>query len=186
MIIGYARPSNHDNPLARQLEVLGCVGADKIVVESASGASRERPELSRCLGDLRMGDTVVVCSLDRLARSLKDLVRIISILQAKGVRFHSIAEGLDTSSPNGGLIVHVFNALADFERSAAQERTKEGLETARARGRKGGRPPKMSLEDIRMARVMLSEPGVTKVEVARHFNVSRVTLDKALRDDILF
>jgi DNA invertase Pin-like site-specific DNA recombinase len=121
-----------------------------------------------------------VWRLDRLGRSLKDLVVIISDLEAKGVGFRSLTEAIDTTTAGGKLVFHIFAALAEFERTLIQERTKAGLAAARARGRKGGRKPKMTKGDARRAKAMLLDPDMTKTEVARHFNVSRVTLNKAL------
>ncbi len=186
MIIGYARVSTSDQQPSLQLDALTQAGAERIFQESASGASRERPELAKCLDTLRHGDTLVVWRLDRLGRSLKDLVEIITELETQGVGFRSVMEAIDTTTPGGRLTFHIFGALAEFERSLIQERTKAGLAAARARGRKGGRPPKMSSGDVQKARAMLADPNMTKAEVARHFKVSRVTLNKALDADLPF
>ena len=118
--------------------------------------------------------------LDRLGRSLKDLVGMVSDLEARGVAFSSLNEAIDTGSAGGKLIFHVFAALAEFERSLIRERTRAGLAAARARGRKGGRPRKMSADQVRKAKAMLLDPYMTKGEVARHFRVTRMTLNKAL------
>jgi DNA invertase Pin-like site-specific DNA recombinase len=130
---------------------------------------------------VRKGDTLVVWRLDRLGRSLKDLVGIITDLEERGVAFRSVTEAIDTSTSGGKLVFHIFGALAEFERAIIQERTRAGLAAARARGRKGGRKPKMSKPDIRKARAMLQDPEITKTEVAKHFSVSRVTLDASLK-----
>ncbi|GGY59472.1 TPA: recombinase family protein [Vibrio cholerae] len=182
MIIGYARVSTTDQDTALQLDSLNMAGCERVYQEAFSGASRERPELLRCLDALREGDTLTVWRLDRLGRSLKDLVAIISDLETKGVGFRSVTEAIDTTTAGGKLIFHIFAALAEFERSLIQERTKAGIQAARARGRKGGRPPKLSPTQAKKARAMLLDPSITKTEVAKHFNVTRATLNKALED----
>lgn len=182
MIIGYARVSTTDQDTALQLDSLNMAGCERVYQEAFSGAFRERPELLRCLDALREGDTLTVWRLDRLGRSLKDLVAIISDLETKGVGFRSVTEAIDTTTAGGKLIFHIFAALAEFERSLIQERTKAGLQAARARGRKGGRPPKLSPTQAKKARAMLLDPSITKTEVAKHFNVTRATLNKALED----
>lgn len=181
MHIGYARVSTHDQNTALQLDALTKALCERIYQESASGASKERPELSRCLDTLRAGDTLTVWRLDRLGRSLKDLVGIVSELEAMGVGFRSLTEAIDTTSAGGKLVFHIFAALSEFERSLIQERTKAGLAAARARGRKGGRPKKLTSNQINKARAMLLDPHITKTDVAKHFNVSRITLNTALR-----
>lgn len=183
MIIGYARVSTVAQDTALQLDALKSAGCGRIYEESRSGASRERPELGKCLDALREGDTLIVWRLDRLGRSLKDLVQIIGDLEEKGVGFLSITEAINTSSAGGKLIFHVFAALSEFERSLIQERTQAGLKAARARGRKGGRPRKMTDSQVRKARAMLLDPAMTKGEVARHFGVTRMTLNKSLGDN---
>ena len=180
MIIGYARVSTQDQDPALQLDALTAAGCEQVFDEKATGSSRERPELASCLRTLRQGDTLVVWKLDRLARSLKDLVAIIDDLQAQGVGFRSLTEAIDTTSTGGRLVFHIFGALAEFEHSLIRERTIAGLAAARARGRRGGRKPAMSKADIRKAAAMLTDPTITKTEVARHFGISRVTLNAGL------
>lgn len=181
MIIGYARVSTQDQNLELQLDALHAAGCEQTFQEKITGKSKERPELTLCLRTLRSGDVLVVWKLDRLARSLKDLVEIISELEAKGVGFKSITESIDTTSPSGKLIFHIFGALAEFEHSLIRERTLEGLKAARARGRKGGRKPAMTAQDVKKAAAMLKDPLITKTEVADHFGVSRLTLNKSLQ-----
>lgn len=182
MIIGYARVSTSEQDTALQLDALKKESCDRIYQESGSGASRERPELKRCLDTIRKGDTLIVWRLDRLGRSLKDLVDIINELEERGVGFRSLSESIDTTSAGGKLIFHLFAALSEFERSLIQERTKAGLAAARARGRKGGRPRALSKSQIKKAKAMLLDPLITKTEVAKHFNVTRSTLNKSLND----
>ena len=163
-----------------QLDALNAAGCERIYQESISGGNRERPELAKCFDALRSGNTLTVWRLDRLGRSLRDLVGMISDLEARGVGFRSLTETIDTASAGGKLVFHVFAALAEFERSLIRERTRAGLQAARARGRKGGRPRKLSPDQVRKAKAMLLDPDMTKGEVARHFKVTRMTLNKAL------
>ena len=183
MIIGYARVSTQDQNPELQLDALRGAGCEQMFHETATGKFRERPELTACLRTMRKGDTLVVWKLDRLARSLKDLVEIIHDLNQRGVGFRSVTESIDTTSTGGRLVFHIFGALAEFEHSLIRERTIAGLAAARARGRKGGRKPVMSKADTRKAAAMLSDPAITKAEVAKHFSVSRVTLNAALARD---
>jgi DNA invertase Pin-like site-specific DNA recombinase len=180
MIIGYARVSTQDQNPQLQLDALSGASCEQVFHETATGALRERPELTACLRSLRKGDSLVVWKLDRLARSLKDLVEIIHDLNQRGVGFRSLTESIDTTSSGGRLVFHIFGALAEFEHSLIRERTIAGLAAARARGRKGGRKPVLSPADVRKAAAMLGDPDITKTEVARHFGVSRVTLNAAL------
>jgi DNA invertase Pin-like site-specific DNA recombinase len=180
MIIGYARVSTTEQDTALQLDALQAVDCERVYQESGSGASRARPELARCLDAIRAGDTLVVWRLDRLGRSLKDLVEIITELEEKGVGFRSLTEAIDTTNPGGKLVFHIFAALSEFERSLIQERTKAGLAAARARGRKGGRPRKLDYKQVQKARAMLADPAITKTEVAEHFGVTRMTLNEAI------
>lgn len=166
MNIGYARVSTQDQNLDSQLDALRNSGCSEIFQEKITGKSKERPELNICLRTLRPGDVLVVWKLDRLARSLKDLVEIISTLEGKQIGFKSLTESIDTTSPSGKLIFHIFGALAEFEHSLIRERTLEGLKAARARGRKGGRKPAMTAQDVKKAAAMLKDPLITKTEVA--------------------
>ena len=184
MHIGYARVSTEEQDTRLQLDALTDAGCERIYQEAVSGSNRERPELAKCLDALRSGDTLTVWRLDRLGRSLKDLVGMVSDLEARGVAFSSLNEAIDTGSAGGKLIFHVFAALAEFERSLIRERTRAGLAAARARGRKGGRPRKMSADQVRKAKAMLLDPYMTKGEVARHFKVTRMTLNKALVSEV--
>lgn len=180
MLVGYARVSTQDQNPDLQLDALRAAGCEEIFHEKVSGQNRTRPELDACLRILRMGDTLVVWRLDRLGRSLKDLVEIVHSLEDRKVAFQSLTENIDTSSAGGRLIFHLFGALAEFEHNLIKDRTRAGLAAARARGRKGGRRPKMTISDVRKAAAMLQDPDITKTEVAEHFGVSRVTLNAAL------
>ncbi len=141
-----------------------------------SGKSADRPELGHCLKALRSGDTLVVWRLDRLGRSLPDLVGIVSSLEREGVAFESITERIETTSAAGKLIFHVFAALAEFERNLIRERTRAGLAAGRARGRKGGRKPALDDRQVREIRALLRDPEIQLTDVARRYGVSRTTL----------
>jgi DNA invertase Pin-like site-specific DNA recombinase len=180
MLIGYARVSTQDQHPELQLDALKAAGCEQVFHEKITGKLAERPELEACLRTLRQGDTLVVWKLDRLGRSLKNLVEIIHGLEQRGVAFRSLTESIDTANASGKLIFHIFGALAEFEHSLILERTMAGLSAARARGRLGGRKAKMTADDVRKAAAMLRDPMMTKAEVARHFKVSRVTLNAAL------
>ncbi|CAH8188775.1 recombinase family protein [Vibrio vulnificus] len=180
MRIGYARVSTDDQDTTPQLDALHAANCERIYKESASGRSRNRPELDRMLDAVREGDVVVVQRLDRLGRSLKDLIELLDNFHQRGIHFMSLSENIDTTTATGELAFHMIGAIAQFERRLISERTKVGLEAARARGRKGGRKPKLDSADIKKAKAMLLDPEVTKSEVAQHFGVSRPTLNKWL------
>lgn len=181
MRIGYARVSTADQQANLQVDALREAGCESIYEEIVSGVSKSRPRLEECLRHLRKDDTLVVWRLDRLGRSLKDLVAIVSDLERQQIGFQSLTESINTTTAGGKLIFHIFGSLAEFERSLLSERTKAGLKAARARGRKGGRRPKMTSADVKKAAAMLSDPSITKTEVAQHFSVTRTTLDAALK-----
>lgn len=180
MRIGYARVSTEDQNTSLQTDALKNAGCEQLFEEKVSGKSKDRPELDICLKVLREGDILVVWRLDRLGRSLEHLVQIIRDLELRKIGFLSLTESIDTTNAGGKLIFHIFAALAEFERNLISERTKAGLKAARARGRKGGRKAKLSSADTRKAAAMLLDPMVTKTEVAKHFGISRVTLNSAL------
>ena len=180
MLVGYARVSTQDQKPELQLDALKAAGCEKVFVEKASGAQRERPELTAALDYVRDGDTLVVWKLDRLARSMKQLIETVEGLEDKGIGFRSLTEAIDTTTAGGKLVFHVFGALAEFERSIIRERTRAGLDAARARGRKGGRPPKLKEADLKAARAMLADKSITVEEVAKHLRVSPATLYRHL------
>lgn len=182
MLIGYARVSSQDQNPDLQLDALKQAGCEQVFVEKVSGSGvKTRPEWETCQRMLRKDDTLIVWRLDRLGRSLKDLVEIIQDLENRTVGFCSLTEKIDTTSAGGKLIFHIFGALAEFEHTLIRERTKAGLAAARARGRKGGRKPKLSKADVKKAAAMLRDPTVTKTEVAEHFKTTRMTLNEALK-----
>jgi DNA invertase Pin-like site-specific DNA recombinase len=180
MLIGYSRKSTLDQSHNLQTDALTQAGCQTIYQETMSGAKRHRPELEAALKSLRPGDTLTVWKLDRLGRSLKNLVDIINDLEERNIGFKSLTESIDTQTNTGKLVFNIFASLAEFERNLIRERTTAGLEAARARGRQGGRPSKLSMNQIKKANAMLMDTNITKTEVAKHFNVSRVTLNKAL------
>jgi DNA invertase Pin-like site-specific DNA recombinase len=140
MIIGYARVSTEDQHLDAQIAALKDAGAERIFADKISGSKRSRPELDRMLDQLRSGDVVLVSKYDRLARSLVDLLDIVAQIETGKAGFRSLAEDIDTTTPAGRLIFHVFASIAQFERERIRERTMEGLAAARTKGRIGGRP----------------------------------------------
>ncbi|WP_176317937.1 recombinase family protein [Burkholderia vietnamiensis] len=178
MRIGYARVSTDDQNLDLQRDALRGAGCVEIYEETASGRRADRPELTQCLRALRSGDTLVVWRLDRLGRSLADLVGIVEGLRQRGVSFESLNERIDTTHAAGEMVFHVFAMLAQYERSLIRERTRAGLEAARARGRKGGRAPKLGAKQIREIRALLRDPDVRVTDVAQRYGVSRATLYK--------
>lgn len=181
MKVGYMRVSRREQNPDLQRRALEAAGCERIFGEKASGADAEREELLAALGYVREGDTLVVWKLDRLGRSLKDLIGRMEDLQERGVGFASVTEGLDTTTPGGRLVYHVFGALAEWEREVIRERTFAGLEAARARGRNGGRPAKMNDKHIAQARAMLEDPKISLGEVCKTFGVSKTTLYRNLK-----
>ena len=182
MKIGYARVSTLHQDLRMQLDALKEYGCEVIYEETGSGAKFDRPELASAIKALRSGDQLVVWKLDRLSRSIKDLITIVNDLDQRQVEFVSLTDKIETTSAAGKLIFHIFGALAEFERNIIRERTATGLKAARARGRTGGRKRKLSDDQVRMARTILdSESNTSTVEeVARQFGVSRSTLFREL------
>jgi len=180
MKVGYARVSTRDQEAHLQTDALTEAGCERIFDEKASGAQRDRPELQRAVEYLRPGDVLVVWKLDRLARSLRQLIETVEDLQEKGIGFISLTEGIDTTSPGGMLVFHIFGALAEFERDMIRERTKAGLKAAKSRGRKLGRPVALTESQIKMARSMKAAGDHSMAEIAMQLGVSRATLYRAL------
>ncbi len=176
MLIGYARVSTQEQNTALQRDALCAAGCEKLFEEKASGAQRERPQLKAALDYMRPGDTLVVWKLDRLARSLRQLIDTVEELHTRGIGFRSLTEAIDTTTAGGKLIFHIFGALAEFERSVIRERTRAGLASAKAMGRLGGRPRALNDDDLIMARALLRDPGITVEMVARKLNVAPSTL----------
>ncbi|MGH1339888.1 MAG: recombinase family protein [Aureispira sp.] len=184
MKIGYARVSTKEQSLNLQKDALEKVGCETIFSEHISGAKSDRPQLQEMIKHLRKGDVVVVWKLDRLGRSLRDLVNLISKFQDAGVEFQSLQDNIDTTTPAGKLAFHMFAALAEFERDIISSRTKAGLEAARARGRKGGRPKglsKKAQDKARLAESLYKEKERSITEICSHLHISKPTLYRYLR-----
>ena len=179
MIIGYARVSTDDQSLDSQTDALSAAGAEKVFADKISGSRRTRPELDRMLEQLRDSDVVIVTKYDRLARSLKDLLEIVEVIRERGAGFRSLAEDIDTTTPAGRLVFHVFASIAQFERERISERTREGLASARRRGRIGGRPPALTTAQKDEVRRMRDEEHRAIPEIARLFKVSERTVRRA-------
>lgn len=176
--VGYGRVSTDDQHLDLQRDALKKAGCCLIYEEKMSGKTADRPELAQCVKALRPGDTLVVWRLDRLGRSLQDLLRIVADLELRGISFESLTEKIETGSAAGRLVFHVFAALSEFERNLIRERTQAGLAAARARGRSGGRKPKLHEKQVREIKALLRDPEILVAEVARRYGVSRTTLYK--------
>ena len=179
--IGYARVSTLQQDEALQRDALQAAGVDRIFVDKASGKLESRPALDDLLEQARPGDTVVVWRLDRLGRSLKHLIETVGTLEARGVAFVSLTEAIDTSTPGGRLIFHVFGALAEFERDLIRERTLAGLAAARARGRVGGRPTVWTPAKLSTAKTMHASGDYDVSSIAKVLGVSRASVYRALQ-----
>ncbi|MGC5888002.1 recombinase family protein [Ralstonia pseudosolanacearum] len=175
MLIGYARVSTQDQNLDLQRQALAQAGCQKVLEDTSSGARADRAGLAQALDHLREGDTLVVWKLDRLGRSVKQLVDLVSLLHTRGVQFKSLTDAIDTSSPSGRFFFHVMASLAEMERELNAERTRAGLLAARQHGRSGGRPAKMTRSKIASARKLLAS-GVPPRDVAKNLGVSIPTL----------
>jgi len=179
MLIGYARVSTNEQNLDLQRDALRQAGvsAKNLYTDTITGTKENRPGLAQALSHLRPGDTLVVWRLDRLGRSLKHLIETVTALKQQGIAFKSITENIDTSSATGQLVFHIFGALAEFERNLITERTMAGLDAARARGRKGGRPKlKTSLGKVAMAKKLYRDQTITIPEICKTLHISRATL----------
>ena len=183
MRIGYARVSTTEQSLDLQRDALHAAKCEHVFTDTMSGAKAERPGLEKALSHAREGDVLVVWRLDRFGRSLKDLVARIEELSERGVGFMSLQESIDTTSAGGRLVFHVFGALAEFERELIRERTLAGLASARARGRKGGRPPAMDERKVRLASKLMTDPAVSVDEVCAAVGVSKSTLYRHVSPD---
>jgi DNA invertase Pin-like site-specific DNA recombinase len=176
MKIGYARISTQEQSLNLQTDALSSAGCEKIFQDVASGAKDDRSGLVEAIEYARAGDTLVVWKLDRLGRSLKHLIETVNQLHEKGIGFSSVQESIDTTTSGGKLIFHVFGALAEFERELIKERTHAGLKAARARGKRGGRPNKLTPKQIEMAKTLMNDPNVTIDSICQTLKISKSTL----------
>jgi DNA invertase Pin-like site-specific DNA recombinase len=181
MKIGYARVSTEDQNLALQRDALGAAGCERIFEDKESGAKADRPGLSEALAFARPGDVVAVWRLDRLGRSLPDLVRVVGELEQAGIGFESLTEKIETATAAGRLVFHVFAALAEFERNITRERTLAGLAAARARGRSGGRPG-IAPEKLAALESLVADPKKKPGEICKALGISRATFYKYAPD----
>jgi DNA invertase Pin-like site-specific DNA recombinase len=183
MKIGYARVSTQDQNLSLQMDALESAGCEIIYKEKISGASTLRPELEKMITHIRKGDTLIVWKLDRLARSLKDLLAMVNDFKEKKIGFISLNDPIDTTTAQGRLIFNIFGSLAEFEREVIRERTKSGLASARARGRIGGRPKGLSKESALKAAAAaeLYRQEIPVNKIAETLKISKTTLYKYLR-----
>ena len=180
-LVGYARISTAEQSLALQLDALSAAGATRVFEDrGVSGAKAERPGLADAMAYLREGDTLVVWKLDRLGRSMTHLLAIVADLEARGVGFRSLTEAIDTTTPTGRLVFHIFGALGQFERDLIRERTGAGLRAAAARGRRGGRPVTATPEKVARARALIAK-GLTVREAAARVKVGKSALYAALK-----
>ena len=182
MHIGYARVSTHEQNLALQQDALQQAGCKKVIVDRVSGTVAERPGLAQIKELLREGDTLVVWRLDRLGRSIKDLIAWVSWLEQEGIDLRSLHEAIDTTSTSGKLTFHIFAALAEFERQLIQERTQAGLQAARARGRLGGRPKALQPGRQKRAVQLYQAKELTVKEICTMMGISKPTLYAYVRD----
>lgn len=179
MKIGYARVSTIDQNPQSQSDALKAAGCDKIITEKVSGASSTRPQLDKLLPSLTAGDVLVVVRLDRLGRSLPHLIEVVQTLEGQGAGLLSLSEAIDTTTAGGRLTFHLMGALAEFERALIIERTQAGLQAARKRGARVGRPPALTGAQVKHAKTLIEE-GEIPSAVARSLGVSRATLYRAL------
>lgn len=179
MLVGYARVSTDDQNLDLQLDALKAAGCQEVFTDKVTGAAKTKDGLEAALKYVREGDTLVVWKLDRLGRTVKGLVELVEGFQARGVQFKSVTDSIDTSTAAGRFFFHVMAALAEMERELIKERTRAGLRAARARGRMGGRKPKMDASKIESAKTLL-DSGMTGQEIANNLGVSRATLYRAI------
>lgn len=181
--IGYARVSTHEQSLDSQIDALKQAGCERIYCDKISGTGSERPELIRLKDTLRKGDTLVIWRLDRLGRSLRDLITWAEWLSASGISLHSLSEQIDTGHPAGKLTFHLFAALAEFERNLIRERTLAGLNAARARGRMGGRPAKLDSEGIRQLKALHKDHSLSIREICKGMGIGKTSFYRYLATD---
>ena len=181
MLIGYARVFTGDQSLTLQIDALEEAGCERVFQDQVSGIVNTRPNLNQALNFARPGDTLVVWRLDRLSRSLRDLIETVTLLESRGVQLKSLHESIDTASSSGKLIFHLFGALAEFERNLIKERTLAGLQAARARGQKGGRPLALDAEKRKLAVKLYNDKNYSVNQVCQVMGISKPTLYKYVR-----
>jgi len=183
MKIGYARVSTHDQNLDLQKDALEKVGCEKIFVDEISGTVAKREGLEKAKEMLRKGDVLIVWRLDRLGRSIRDLIDWVNLLEEEGIGFKSLQESIDTTTSSGKLIFHIFAALAEFERNLIRERTNAGLAAARARGKLGGRKKSLSANEQRRAVEMYKRKNHTVQQICKMMNITKPTLYAYIREE---
>ena len=181
MLAGYARISTNDQQPELQLDALKAARCKPIFVEQKSARNMERPELIRCLDTLRKNDTLVIWKLDRLGRSLRDLIEIVARLEGDGIQFISLTEDINTKTASGRLIFHVFAILAEFERNLIRERTMAGLASARAKGRFGGAKKKTTAQQDKQLRALWDSGKFTAAQIAEQFGISVPTFFRRVK-----
>jgi DNA invertase Pin-like site-specific DNA recombinase len=181
MLLGYARVSTEDQSLDLQLDALKRAGCEDVYRDVISGSKASRPGLENALSHLREGDTLVAWRMDRVFRNLKHMVELSAELERRGIHFQSLTEHIDTSTPAGKLVYHIFAAIGEFERDLIRERTNAGLAAARARGRKGGRKPAMSAKQIEMARSLYAEGSHRVDDICAMVHCSRTTFYRNIK-----
>nr|WP_298411761.1 recombinase family protein [uncultured Halomonas sp.] len=179
-MIGYARVSTSEQDTTLQTDALGKAGCERIFRDTISGAKAERPGLTDATTYLRDGDVLIVWRLDRLGRSLPHLIEVVTALEARGVGFRSLTENIDTTTPGGRLVFHIFGALSQFERDLIRDRTRAGLAAAAARGRKGGRKPVVTEEKLLRAQQYMAK-GLNVREAAARLKIGKTALYAALK-----
>lgn len=184
MLIGYERVSTDDQNLALQQDALTAAGCDRIFSDKMSGVKVDRPGLKQAFDFAREGDTIVVWRLDRLGRSLKDLIALVEELESRQIGLRSLQENIDTTTSGGKLIFHLFGALAEFERNLIRERTQAGLQAARARGRKGGRQQKLTDQQIEIGRTLAADPKRSVSSICQHLGISRPTYYRYINPEV--
>ncbi|KAF0139094.1 MAG: Resolvase/integrase [Stygiobacter sp.] len=181
MLIGYARVSTEEQNLDLQTDALKKAGCEKVFADKISGVKSERKGLNAALEMLRPGDVLMVWRLDRLGRSLKHLIELVGELEQKNIGFCSLTENIDSTTPGGKLVFHLFGALAEFERNLIRERTKAGLAAARARGRKSGRKNVMDEKKIRQAQALMTDPNNTITDICKTLGIGRTSFYKYVK-----
>jgi DNA invertase Pin-like site-specific DNA recombinase len=181
MLIGYSRISQQDQKLELQLDALRKAGCEKIFQDVASGSKDERKGLQEAMSFAREGDCIVVWKLDRLSRSLRHLIDTVNQLKERCIGLRVITQNLDTTTPSGTLVFHIFGALAEFERLLIKERTNAGLAAARARGRVGGRPKALDEKKMQIVRSLHADGKTSISEICETLNVSKATLYRYLK-----
>lgn len=183
MLIGYARVSTQDQDAAAQIAALKTFGCELIFQDKSSGGRWDRPELHRLLEQLRKGDVLVVWKLDRLSRSLKDVLNLMEKIALSGAGFRSLTETIDTTSPGGRMMMQIIGTFAEFERAMLRERTRNGLDAARKQGRIGGRRPKLKMQQQKEIVHLVNSGQKTAADAARLFNVHPATVSRLLQRD---